>query len=113
MSMYGRPSLGGGRPFAAGAKPGAANKDTYSFPILPPGEIIAFLRDMGVVVSEDDLNKPKADQFRAVCEQFVVALLGVTKEDATAPAGDHAHLLGATPDLHDESVAVVHFLRNM
>ncbi len=113
MSSLGRPSLGGGRGF--GSKPAGApsGKEVYSFPVLTPGDIIDVLRDMGVVVSEDDLNKPKAEQFRQVCELFVMDILGLSKESLYAPSEDFADRLGDTPELHEESVPVVHFIRNM
>jgi hypothetical protein len=111
MSLFGRPSLGG-RNVQPKAAPGAG-KEVYCFPILQPQEIIEVLRDMGVVVSEDDVNKPKSEQFRQICEVFVIVVLGISKEEMYAPVEDFAPKLGEHCDLHDESVPVVHFLRNM
>ena len=111
MSLFGRPSLGG-RNVQAKAAPGAG-KEVYCFPILQPQEIIEVLRDMGVVVTEDDVNKPKSEQFRQICEVFIIDVLGMTKEEMYAPVEDFAPRLGEHCDLHDESVPVVHFLRNM
>jgi hypothetical protein len=115
MSHFGRPSLGGrghGKPHGAGAGAGGG-KEAFSFPVLQPADIIDVLREMGVVVTEDDLNKPKAEQIRQICEQFVMDILGITKEAMYTPAEAELVRLGDTPDLHEESVPVVHFLHNM
>jgi hypothetical protein len=111
MAHFGRPSLGGRGLGKAAHLP--LTKEVYSFPILPPAEIIEVLREMGVVVSEDDINKPKADQFRQVCELFVMEILGISKEEMYSPQADFVARLGDTADLHEESVPVVHFMRNM
>lgn len=99
----------GGRNLPKAAPP----REVYSFPILPPNEIVEVLREMGVVVSEDDLNKPKSEQFRQVCEQFIIDILKISKEEMYMPQEDFYGQLGDNAELHDESVAVVHFLRNM
>ena len=43
----------------------------------------------------------------------VTRVLGISKEEMYAPVEDFAPKLGEHCDLHDESVPVVHFLRNM
>ena len=55
----------------------------------------------------------KSEQFRQICEVFVIDVLGISKEEMYAPVEDFAPKLGEHCDLHDESVPVVHFLRNM
>ncbi len=114
MSHFGagRPSIGGaggGRPFV----PKPTSAAVYSFPSLPPAEIIEKLRQNGMVVSEDDLNKPKSEQFRQILEQYIITILGISKEEMYSPYEEFAPRLGDTPELHEESVPVVHFLRNM
>ena len=112
----GRPSLGGRAHLLPPKLPGAGGKDgpaIFSFPVLPAAEIIEVLRNLGVVVTEDDVNKPKSEQFRQICEVFIIDVLGISKEEMYAPQEEFAPRLGEHCDLHDESVPVVHFLRNM
>jgi len=108
---YGRPSLGGRN---LGLPKLPQSKDVYCFPILDTKEIIEILRtEMGVVVTEDDFNKPKAEQFRQICEVFVIDILGTSKEEMNTPNEEFLSCLGEHADLHDESVPVIHFLRNI
>jgi len=113
MATFGRPSLGGTN-ISNNRQYIKPTKEVYSFPLLPSNEIIEVLREMGVVISEDDLNKPKAEQFRQICELFIIDSLGITKEEMYNPQEEFLLTLGEiAPELHDESVPVVHFLRNM
>jgi hypothetical protein len=113
MSHFGRPSLGGPRAAGGLSSKAASSKEVFCFPVLKVEDIIEVLRDMGVVVVEDDINKPKSEQFRQVCELFVMDILGLSKEDMYAPQADFANVLGEHAALHDESVPVIHFLRNV
>lgn len=102
-----RPSVGGRAP----VKPPAQVKEVYSFPLLPLGEIVEVLHELGIVVSEDDLQKPKPDTFRQWCELFVLEILSINKEEIYTPSKAFAAFLGANEELHDDAVPVVHFLR--
>lgn len=106
----GRPSLGGAR-LLGGRPAAAAPREIYSFPLLPFEDIAETLRELGVVVTEDDLTKPKPEPFRQWCELFVLEILALAKEDIYAPSRAAAAALGGDDDLHDDSVPVVHFLR--
>ena len=110
MSSFGagRPSLGGrqlAKAFAA--------KEVYSFPILEPEEISDVLREMGAAVSEEEFAKPNAGTFRQYCELFVQEILGVGKEELYAPHAEFAEVLEGTEELHEASIPIIHFVRNM
>lgn len=92
-------------------KPAAAPKDVYSFPVLPLNEIVEVLHELGVVVSEDDLQKPKPDSFRQWCELFVMEILSISKEEIYTPQKSCTPFLNGNDDIYDEAVPVVHFLR--
>jgi hypothetical protein len=100
-----RPSIGGKILAKASANP------VYSFPALPLDEIVEVLREMGVVVSEDDLMKPSPHSFRQWVELFVLEILSINKEEIYSPSKPFAAALNGNEDLHDDSVPVVHFLR--
>jgi hypothetical protein len=68
---------------------------------------------MGVAVSEEDLNKPKADIFRQWCELFVIDILGIDKDELYAPHLESAEALDGNVEIHADSVPVIHFLAHM
>jgi hypothetical protein len=104
----GRPSLGG-RSLAKAI----ATKEVYSFPILEADEIADVLREMGAAVTEEDFNKPKPDVFRQWCELFVIDILGINKDELYETHAGFAEALDGNEDLHEASVPIVHFIRNM
>jgi hypothetical protein len=110
MSAFGsgRPSLGG-RSLAKAI----AAKEVYSFPILEAEEIADVLREMGAAVSEEEFAKPNAGTFRQYCELFVQEILGVGKEELYAPHAEFAEVLEGTEELHEASIPIIHFVRNM
>jgi hypothetical protein len=105
----GRPSLGG----RSLAKAISTVKEVYSFPILEADEIADVLREMGAAVTEDDFNKPKPDVFRQWCELFVIEILGINKDELYETHAAFAEALDGNDELHEGSVPIVHFIRNM
>ena len=105
----GRPSLGG----RSLAKAISTTKEVYSFPILEADEIADVLREMGAAVTEDDFNKPKPDVFRQWCELFVIEILGINKDELYETHAAFADALDGNDELHEASVPIVHFIRNM
>ena len=116
-ARYGRPFSNvsptlpptGGRSLAKAVAP----KEVYSFPILEPEEIVDVLREMGAAVTEEDINKPKAETFRALCELFVFEVLGISKDQLYEAHFEFVEALDGTEELHEASVPIVHFIRNM
>ena len=108
FALGGRPSLGG-RSLAKAIAP----KEVYSFPVLEPEEIADVLREMGAAVTEEDLNKPKPDTFRQWCELFVIEVLGMNKEELYQTHFEFVEALDGTEELHEASVPILHFVRNM
>ena len=90
-----------------------APKEVYSFPILEPEEIVDVLREMGAAVTEEDINKPKAETFRALCELFVIEVLGMSKDQLHEAHLEFVEALDGTEELHEGSVPIIHFIRNM
>jgi len=105
----GRPSLGG----RSLAKAIATTKEVYSFPILEADEIADVLREMGAAVGEGDFDKPKPDTFRTWCELFVLEVLGIGKDELYVAHAAFADALDGADELHEASVPIVHFIRNM
>jgi hypothetical protein len=105
----GRPSLGG----RSLAKAISTTKEVYSFPILEAEEIADVLREMGAAVTEEDFNKPKPDTFRTWCELFVIEILGINKDELYVTNAEFADALDGTEELHEASVPIIHFVRNM
>ena len=99
----------GGRSLAKAVAP----KEVYSFPILEPEEIVDVLREMGAAVTEEDINKPKAETFRALCELFVFEVLGMNKDQLYEAHFEFVEALDGTEELHEGSVPIIHFVRNM
>ena len=110
MSAFGsgRPSLGGRNLAKA-----IAAKEVYSFPILEAEEIADVLREMGAAVSEEEFAKPNAVTFRQYCELFVQEILGVGKEELYQAHAEFTEVLEGTEELHEASIPIVHFVRNM
>ena len=111
MSSFGgtRASLGG----RSLAKAYISAKEVYSFPILEAEEIADVLREMGAAVSDEDFAKPNASTFRQYCELFVQEILGVGKEELYQAHPEFAEALDGTEDLHEASIPIIHFIRNM
>jgi hypothetical protein len=106
--------LGGGRPSLGGRSlQKALTKEVYSFPVLEPEEIADVLREMGAAVAEEDFNKPKPDTFRQWCELFVIEILGINKDELYEAHFDYLGALDGNQELHEASVPIVHFVRNM
>lgn len=103
-----RASLGG-RSLAKAIAP----KEVYSFPILEPDEVTEVLREMGAAVVEDDLAKPKADVFRQWCELFLIEVLGIGKDELYQTHFEFIDALDGNEELHEASVPILHFVRNM
>ena len=51
----------------------------YSFPPLPPAEVVSCLAELGCTVTEAQLAKPEAEWVGALFEELVCLLVGVSR----------------------------------
>ena len=51
----------------------------YSFPPLPPAEVVTCLAELGCTVTEAQLAKPEAEWVGALFEELVCLLVGVSR----------------------------------
>ncbi|GHP07139.1 hypothetical protein PPROV_000588200 [Pycnococcus provasolii] len=86
---------------------------SYSFPILTNAEILACLSELDVPLSEVELTKPGYEIARPMYESITVLLCGVSREEMQTPAFNAIASLGDFPELHEESLANLAFVRNL
>ena len=84
----------------------------YPFPILPAGELLQCMSDMGLPMSEQDLQKPNPDHMRMIYENFVETLMGISREELQQPAFDAIEDF-EYPELHEESYGRCNFIENL
>jgi hypothetical protein len=82
----------------------------FSFPILPNQEIVGSLNDLGIHFQEEDLKEPQANTIRSVYEHIVELLAGISRETTQQPQFLALDKL-PYPDLHDESIPEIAFLK--
>lgn len=82
----------------------------YSFPLLPPTEIVACMQELRIPFSEQQLTQPTPEHVRLVLEQLVELLTATRREELANPPPQALEALGF-PELHDESAPVVMFHR--
>jgi kinetochore protein Nuf2 len=82
----------------------------YSFPLLPPTEIVACMQELRIPFSEQQLMQPTPEHVRLVLEQLVELLTATRREELASPVPQALEALGF-PELHDESASVVMFHR--
>lgn len=86
------------------------NQKGYSFPILPPSDIVQTILALQIPFSDEDLLHPNPNVVRLVYEMWVYWLMGVTKEQLSQP---HLQATGelSFPDLYDEAIGETNFFR--
>jgi kinetochore protein Nuf2 len=87
-------------------------KEVYSFPMLKNSEIVQCLGELRVHMEEESLAKAKPDQLRHIYELLLCDCLDMTKEELYQPKFHGLDSL-KHPELHEESVPVLHFVRAM
>ena len=60
---------------------------TYSFPLLPPGEVVTCLGELGLTATEAQLAKPDPEWVGALFEALVCSLVGVSRCGPRTRAG--------------------------
>eukprot|EP00904_Undaria_pinnatifida_P007283 jgi/Undpi1/3685/HiC_scaffold_16.g07055.m1 len=86
----------------------------YSFPVLNSKQIVGYLSDVHIHVSEEVLSDPKqhASQVSMVFEKLVETTMGVTKEEMSQPAFAGLGCL-SNPELHDDNITFLALFRNV
>ena len=88
----------------------AGHASSYSFPLLPPAEILACMQELQIPFSEQQLLQPSPEHLRSVLEQLLELLVGVPREQLAAPLSSALEALGF-PELHNDSATVLAFHR--
>ncbi|CAI5710958.1 unnamed protein product [Hyaloperonospora brassicae] len=83
---------------------------SYSFPLLKPRDIFACLREMRVLVSEDEIRACEPSAVRKIFEVFIESSMGVTREDMAQIAFPGLPTL-SFPEIHSESIPELTFYR--
>uniref|UniRef100_M4BQH3 Uncharacterized protein n=1 Tax=Hyaloperonospora arabidopsidis (strain Emoy2) TaxID=559515 RepID=M4BQH3_HYAAE len=83
---------------------------SYSFPLLKPREIFACLREMRVLVSEDEVRACDPSAVRKILEVFIESTMGVLREDMAQIAFPGLPTL-SYPEIHSESIPELTFYR--
>eukprot|EP01132_Coremiostelium_polycephalum_P009323 gene9323-11430_t len=84
----------------------------YSFPILTTSDIVQCLHDMGYKFSEEDITKPQPDIIRSFYEKILEVFMDYNKEQSQQ-IDFHAMNLLSNPELHDDSLGELSFLRSI
>ena len=82
----------------------------YSFPLLKKAEIRVTLGELNIPVTEDDLENPAGWKVKQIYEHLIELLLNQRREEMTTPVFSAIEQL-EFPELHEESVAVMAFLK--
>jgi len=108
---FARASIGGKSAIAMAA---AQKREAFSFPFLEAPAIVAHLHEMGIIgVEEDDITKGRPEAVRYLYEQLIYACTGLTREALYTPrlVEDSLGPIPRFPELHDEAISMLHFLR--
>lgn len=82
----------------------------FSFPLLPVKEIRETLKELNILISEDDLVNPAGWKVKQMYEQLLELLLGQRMQDMVQPSFAGSEEL-EYPELHEESVPMIAFLK--
>jgi len=87
-------------------------KQAYSFPILRGSEILLFMSELKVKLTEAELSEPDKhkESIRRVYEQLVDLCLNISREEMNQPAFSGLSVL-SYPQLHEDSIPQITFLR--
>lgn len=84
----------------------------HSFPKLKLTEILTTLKELDIPANSEDIKNPQAGSVRIIYENFLAYLMGVEKEHFSQPQFSAIDKL-SYPDLHDESIPELAFIRAM
>ena len=81
----------------------------YSYPLLPPSEILIVLKELNIDAQKDDLDNPVPVKVHAMFWQLIELLLNQRQEDLAQAQFKGLDML-EFPELHDESVPMIGFV---
>ena len=88
---------------------------TFSFPILKNSDIMQCMSEIGIDLTQDDLNEPHRhrDRVREVFLLLIEMGLGLTENDLRSPTKTLIERRDALPypEMHEESLSELRFLR--
>ena len=84
--------------------------EVFSFPMLPVREIRDTCHELDITLTDDDLNNPAGWKVKQIYERMIELLLNQRREDVAQPAFSGIEML-ENPELHEESVPMIAFLR--
>ncbi|GAM17966.1 hypothetical protein SAMD00019534_011410 [Acytostelium subglobosum LB1] len=84
----------------------------YSFGIRTPLELYTHLNEIGFNLTEEDIIKPQPDTMRRIYERFLTESTDYNREESAQIKFQGMNLL-TNPDMHDESVSEVNFVRSL
>ncbi|ETW03007.1 hypothetical protein H310_05443 [Aphanomyces invadans] len=82
----------------------------YSFPVLKMSEIVLFIRNSKLGISEEDIKNCEPAAVRRFFEAFFDVILDISKDDLTQPALSGLSVL-PHPNLHEDSIPELAFFR--
>ena len=106
MSRY---SLGGRLSHA----PRVVVPAVMTFPSLAEEELAVSLAELGINITVDDFSKCRPEVLKSVFDQLIIIVLNVTKEELYQVKFSGLAAVDENPELHEESVHVVHWMRCM
>lgn len=89
---------------------GRERQEVYAFPMMNKSELIVCLDEMGCVVTEEELTKPKPDVVKHIYETIIEVCMGIRREELNQPKFGGLDAL-EFPELHEDSIPFVAFLR--
>lgn len=84
---------------------------THSFPKMPVEEILEDMSLFKRPITKENIRQPTPESVRAVFLFFIEHIYGTSEEDMRQPSFGCLDGL-AYPELHDESIPILHFLRS-
>ncbi len=87
-------------------------QQSYSFPILDRKEILTCLQELGIAATEEDLTKPEEGRVRALYSRFVEDMMAFVIRESAQPQFSALDEI-QNPELHDESLPEVYFMRSL
>ncbi len=107
-----RPSIGGKGFLAGNLTTTTRQQPAFRFPIIPVKEIILCLGELGLQITESELQNPDnhKESIRRTLEQLAEIFTGMSRDEMNQPAFSGLSMLNH-PELHEESVPVLNSYR--
>jgi kinetochore protein Nuf2 len=90
-------------------------EEEFSFPVLKRAEIILCLKEMGIILKPEDFDSKKGVNtatIREIYEKLVEITLYTSKAEYSQPKFS-AMTAFEYPELHEESIGEIGFLKNL